>query len=165
MRDTVYRRQGCTRTVAGTRRCVRASRAVHSVGLLVGRDAISSFDRGDVNRMGPGMFAAGPGCPLAALGVAIAIPAGRRGGTLASIDWRAAAFITLGVLSFALMVVPFGMVPAIMSPTIAGLLADDKIGIHGALAFGAFVSRTAYIFIRLGPRSVLEPIRWPLRCL
>jgi hypothetical protein len=132
-----------------------------ALGLWVGLHAVTTFDVGNVNRMGPGMFPAGLGFLLATLGAAIALPAFFRGGELPTVDWRPMLLISAGVLAFALIVPSFGMVPAIVLLTIAGVYADDKIGIRGALLLSVALSLIAYLIFRVGLGIVLEPFRWP----
>src|SRR5690606_27613378 len=131
-----------------------------AAGLWVGLHSVSTFDVGEINRMGPGMFPAGLGVLLAAPGAAIALPAWFRGGPLPEIDWRATGFIMLGVLAFALTVAPFGMVPAIFLLTVAAVMADTKIGLVGTVLLAIALAVIAYIVFRLGLGIVLEPFRW-----
>jgi hypothetical protein len=131
------------------------------LGLWAGFHAMSTFDLGTPSRMGPGMFPASLGFLLAGLGALIALPALFRGGPRITVDWRPMIFIMLGVWAFAIIVVPFGMVPAIVVLTIAAVLADTKIGIIGTAILAVALSVLAYLIFRVGLGIVLEPFRWP----
>jgi hypothetical protein len=131
------------------------------LGLWAGFHAMSTFDLGTPSRMGPGMFPASLGFLLAGLGALIALPALFRSGPRITVDWRPMIFIMLGVWAFAIIVVPFGMVPAIVVLTIAAVLADTKIGIIGTAILAVALSVLAYLIFRVGLGIVLEPFRWP----
>jgi hypothetical protein len=131
------------------------------LGLWAGFHAMSTFDLGTPSRMGPGMFPASLGFLLAGLGALIALSALFRSGPRITVHWRPMIFIMLGVWAFAIIVVPFGMVPAIVVLTIAAVLADTKIGIIGTAILAVALSVLAYLIFRVGLGIVLEPFRWP----
>jgi hypothetical protein len=131
------------------------------LGLWAGFHAMSTFDVGTPSRMGPGMFPASLGFLLAGLGALIALPAAFRRGTEVKVDWRPMIFIMVGVMAFAFIVVPFGMVPAIVAVTIGAVLADNKIGVVGTVILAMALSLMAYLIFRVGLGIVLEPFRWP----
>lgn len=96
------------------------------VGLWFSSHAIGNYDLGTVRRMGPGMFPAGLGIPLAILGVMQMIPAFFRRGEAMPIRIWSPLFVLGGVVAFAVMVRPFGLIPAIMAVTIISSLAELK---------------------------------------
>jgi len=130
-------------------------------GLWVGIHSMTNFEVGQMNRMGPGMFPAVLGFLLAGLGVIITLPAFFRAGEKIEVDWRPLFFIVIGVLAFGLTVAQFGMIPAIMLLTVAGVFADNKLGVIGAFALAIALSVIAFVIFRLGLGIVLEPFRWP----
>lgn len=132
-----------------------------ALGLWAGLHALSSFDLGTPGRMGPGMFPVILGFLLSGLGVLIAIPAAFRAGPEITVDWRPMFFIMIGVLAFAALVVPFGMIPAVVVLTAAAVLADTKIRLLGTIVLAFGLSVLAYLIFRVGLGIVLEPFRWP----
>ena len=118
-------------------------------------------DSGTVSQMGPGLIPATPGFLLASLGAAHTATAWFSRGGLPKIDWHATFFIMLGVVGFALTIVPFGMVPAITLLVVASALADDRISPLGALLLSCALSLLAHLVFRLDLGIVLEPFRWP----
>lgn len=131
------------------------------LGLWAGFHAITHFDLGTVNRMGPGMFPASLGFLLAGLGALIAAPGFFRTGTLPTVDWRPMIFVFIAVTLFAVSVTSLGMIPAVVLLTFAAVAADTKIGWKGAIVLAIGLSILAYLIFRIGLGIVLEPFRWP----
>jgi len=131
-----------------------------AAGLLVAPNTGPSS--GTVGQMGTGLIPATPGFLLASLGAANTATAWFSSGGLPKTDWHATIFIMLGVLGFALTIVPLGMMPAAITLlVVASAFADDRISLLGALILSCALSLTAYLVFRLDLGIVLEPFRWP----
>jgi hypothetical protein len=130
-------------------------------GLWVGIYASSAYSLGTVAHMGPGMFPAALGYILAGLGAAVALPALFRPGTVPRPDYRQFFAVIAAVLLFALTADAAGMVPAICLMTFAAVLADNKLGVAGALILAAGLSLLGVLIFRLGLGIPLVPFRWP----
>jgi hypothetical protein len=123
--------------------------------------ATTALDVGNIVRMGPGMFPAAVGCILAVLGVAILLPALFRSGEFPAIDWRSFLTILASILAFALMIRPFGMVPAIVAQTLIASRADSKLSLFGATVLAACVASGAALIFKVGLGAPVATVNWP----
>lgn len=94
------------------------------VGAVVTAYSISSYPLGTLSRMGPGMFPAGLGVLLAFFGLLLVIQSFRQEGQPADLRIFSPLFVLGGVAAFALIVVPFGLIPAIVGITVISSLAE-----------------------------------------
>lgn len=98
-----------------------------AVGATVSLYSISSYPLGTLSRMGPGMFPAGLGALLAFFGLLLVIQSFRREGQPADLRVFSPLFVLGGVAAFALLVVPFGLIPSIVGLTVISSLAQLRI--------------------------------------
>jgi hypothetical protein len=131
------------------------------VGLFIVGRASLYYDLGTVRHLGPGMYPVWVGCLLAGLGALIAILGLFRQGKRISPDYRQFAAVVLGLVMFGLTISSFGMIPAVFILTIAAVVADNKLGIVGALVLAAVLSLIALVIFRLILSVPLEAFRWP----
>lgn len=96
------------------------------IGLLIAIHASQTLNFGTIRRMGPGMFPVSLGIMLIFFGVAIAVPAWFRRGTLDRIEWRALVTLLSSIAAFALTIRPFGLIPAIVSLVLVAGLAERR---------------------------------------
>lgn len=89
--------------------------------------AISNYPLGTMSRMGPGMFPAGLGGLLAILGLILVIQSFRREGHRPDIRIWSPLFVLGGVAAFAILIAPFGMIPAILGIVIISSLAELRV--------------------------------------
>ena len=131
------------------------------VGALVSYVSISQYPLGTLNRMGPGMFPAILGVVLAILGALIALQALRRRGTRPDIRVFSPLFVLGGVAAFALLVGPFGLIPAILAITVISSLAELRIrpASLAMLCLALCLIAPAVFVLGLGLRISL--VRWP----
>ncbi|WP_040485996.1 tripartite tricarboxylate transporter TctB family protein [Lutibaculum baratangense] len=133
-----------------------------AAGLFVASYAYGHYDIGSVRRMGPGMFPMGAGAILAVLGVFVALPAVfRRSDGWRPLYLRPAAAVCLGVISFALMVRPFGLVPAILVLNVVSSLAVRKPRPLQIAVTGIALCVVAYLIFHLALHLPLTLFRWP----
>lgn len=123
--------------------------------------AIFFMRMGTFSQMGPGMFPAGVGCIIALLGAAILLPALFRRGVAADIDLRSGAAVIAGMLAFATMVAPFGIVPAVLALTLIASRADSKLSPLGTLVVAATLSAGAALIFRVGLGVPVAIVAWP----
>ena len=95
-------------------------------GIAISAIAISNYSLGTVTRMGPGMFPAGLGFILAFLGALLFVQSFLRPGPPLDIRVISPLFVLGGIAAFALLIKPFGMVPAIVAATVCSSIADLK---------------------------------------
>jgi len=132
-----------------------------ALGIFSGTYAMSHYETGTLNLMGPGMLPASLGFILAGFGVAILAPALFRIGTLPKPDYRSSIAVLTGILAFALTIEAAGMVPAIFLMTVAAALADRKVGAFGTLALAAILSALAILVFRVALGISLYAFVWP----
>ncbi len=87
----------------------------------------SHYPLGTLHRMGPGMFPVGLGIGLAGLGLASTVESMWIEAEAESASLRAFITIALGLLAWAVMVEPFGLVPATVILVVASALAHRPI--------------------------------------
>lgn len=97
------------------------------IGSAVSYVAITFYPLGTVQRMGPGMFPAGLGVVLGALGLLLAFHALLRQGTPPDIRIISPLFVIGGVAAFASIIGPFGLIPAIVAILVITSIANIKI--------------------------------------
>lgn len=130
-------------------------------GAAVTYTSVTYYPLGTPSRMGPGMFPAGLGVVLAGLGILLALQALRRPGDRPDLRVFSPLFVLGGIAAFAALIVPFGLIPAIVAIIVISSLADLKIrpvslliSCVGLSLFAPFV----FVFM-LGLQISL--LRWP----
>jgi len=105
--------------------------------MLVGIYAASSgfkWDFGSFRRIGPGAFPAVVGAVLIGLGLMICIlETGDHDAPPPGINLRGLLFVIAGLGSFAILIRPAGMVPAVFACVLLASLADPKFKLRDAL--------------------------------
>lgn len=124
--------------------------------------AATSYALGTLRRMGPGMFPTALGVLLAILGLILLIGAARRSDTpLPQVNFRPFLAVSAGVFAFALMVRPFGMVPAIAALTAIGALAEPRLRPLAVLGLTAVLVVMAILVFRVALDIYLPLFAWP----
>ncbi|HLU02714.1 MAG TPA: tripartite tricarboxylate transporter TctB family protein [Advenella sp.] len=123
--------------------------------------SLTAFSVGTADRMGPGYFPALVGGLLMLCGLLILIPALLREGPMPAFEWRPLCWISLSMLAFALLVLPFGLVPAIIAQTIVAGISDCKLSWRGSLLLAAGLSVGATLVFKLGLGVILPTFAWP----
>lgn len=87
------------------------------------------FDFGTTARPGPGFFPTVLSALLCAIGAIVAL-VGLRSPAIhyAKIVWRPFIFITLGVIAFAMLIDPLGLIPAVVLATLIASFAKPDFG-------------------------------------
>ncbi|MBU4611755.1 tripartite tricarboxylate transporter TctB family protein [Achromobacter sp. GG226] len=123
--------------------------------------SLTAFQVGTLARMGPGYFPALVSGLLILCGLIIMIPAFFRAGVMPKLEMRPLVFISLSVLAFALLLVPFGMIPAIIVQTLLSGMADSKLSWKGSLVLAASVAILATLIFKVGLGLIVPVIAWP----
>lgn len=131
-------------------------------GLIYALYAGTKYDIGTISEMGPGMFPLGLGLMLAGFGVFIALPAFARVGEPVDVEWRQAFAVVASIVVFGLLIRPFGLIPAVIVLTLVATLADDKLGLRGALLLACGVTAMAALIFVVGLGMLIPLVRWPL---
>jgi len=124
--------------------------------------AIQTYDIGSLRRMGPGAFPAGLGVILAILGVLQAVPAFFRTGAMPEIRVWSPVFVLAGLAGFALLIRPFGLVPAVFAVIVISSLADLKFRPVAILSLAAGMALLAWLVFGVGLGVSMPMFRWPL---
>lgn len=115
---------------------------------------------GTFARMGPGFFPAALGVILLGLGLAILVPALFRGGEPVRPDFRTLFFLTAGVLAFAALIRPFGLIPATAVLTVIVCQAS-AMSIKAVVITAAALSLTATLLFPVALGLQVSPVNWP----
>lgn len=121
----------------------------------------SEYDLGSFRRMGPGMFPLLLGIVLAAFGLLIALPAFFRPGEKVQVRLFVPAVIVLSVLSFALLIGPFGLIPAVVAVTVIAALGEETFRPLAIVVLCAVLSLIAWLIFRVGLGLTLAMVDWP----
>lgn len=108
------------------------------------------YGLGTPQRMGPGFFPFVLGTILAIIGIAILVPALKRPEVRPPIFWRPATAIFAGIAAFALIVEPFGLVPAVWATIVLTSLGDRHFKPRRVAALALVVSAAACLIFIYG---------------
>src|SRR5690606_10417796 len=123
--------------------------------------SLTAFNVGTAARMGPGYFPALVGGLLMLCGIMILIPALLRAGSMPTFEWRPLFWISLSTLAFAVLLVPFGLVPAIVVQTVIAGISDCKLSWRGSLILAGALSVGATLLFKVGLGLVVPVFAWP----
>lgn len=123
--------------------------------------ASSHYDMGTIRRMGPGMFPAGLGVLLAGFGALQAIPAVFRTGTMPEIRIWSPLFVLAGVAAFAVLVRPFGLMPAVLAVTVISSFAELKVRPLSLVLLAAALCLLSWLVFVVGLGMPVALFRWP----
>ena len=123
--------------------------------------SLASFHVGTLERMGPGYFPALVSGLLTLCGVLILIPALLRAGPMPRIEFRPLFWISLSTLSFALLLIPFGLIPAIVAQVVLAGVSDCKLSWKGSLILAGSLAIGATLIFKVGLGLILPAFAWP----
>jgi hypothetical protein len=134
---------------------------VLAAGGFIAAYAASNYDLGTLRRMGAGAFPFGVGVVLFVLGLLIGIPAFFRGGTFQTISVRPAVAVLGGIVVFALLVRPFGLIPAVCGLILAASIAEKTFRPVAIAGVCATMAVLIFLIFRLALNLPLAMFRWP----
>lgn len=123
--------------------------------------SLASLRIGSISRMGPGMIPMLLGIILASLGLAISLPAFFRSGEMPKIETRSLFAVIVAMLAFALLLRPFGIVPAVIALTVIASQADAKLSPLGLAITAICLTATAVLVFKVGLGIPLALVSWP----
>lgn len=123
--------------------------------------SMTAFSLGTAARMGPGFFPALVSGLLIICGGAIAIPALLRAGPMPHIELRPLLWISLSTLVFALLLIPFGLVPAVVAQTVVAGIADRKLPWTASLVLAGCLAGGATLIFKVGLGLIVPTFAWP----
>lgn len=132
------------------------------LGGFVAVYAMATLSMGTATRMGDGVFPVALGALLALFGILIAAPAFFRPGIMPELQLRVPFFVLLSVIAFALLVRPFGLLPAAAATIVIASFSDLKARPLSLLLLVLGLSLFNYLVFRVGLDQPLNMIDWPL---
>ena len=82
-------------------------------------------------------------------------------GTLPVLEIRPLFWVSLSVLAFALLVLSFGLVPAIIVQSVLAGISDCKLSLREFAATGRGLSVGATLIFKVGLGVILPAFAWP----
>ena len=95
-----------------------------AVGIFYCLYAYAEYPTGSIRQIGPGLFPVALGVILAGLGLLIFVTALFSTGRTPALSVATPLLILLAVAAFALLIRPFGLIPAVIATTIISSLAE-----------------------------------------
>ncbi|MFN7051298.1 MAG: tripartite tricarboxylate transporter TctB family protein [Gemmobacter sp.] len=123
--------------------------------------AIANYSIGTVTRMGPGMVPAGLGVLLVIFGLVVIATAFLQESKGGSIRIAIPAVILLSVLAFALLITPFGLIPAVVACVIVATLAEEKFDPAFSLKLAAVLCLIAWLVFVVALQLPVTLFAWP----
>ena len=123
--------------------------------------SLTAFTLGTAARMGPGYFPALVSGLLIFCGLVIAIPALFRAGRLPHIELRPLLWVSLSTLVFALLLIPFGLVPAVIAQTVVAGIADRKLPWVTSFILAGCLAGGATLIFKVGLGLIVPAFAWP----
>jgi hypothetical protein len=143
-------------------RDVMSGAALLVLGCLITIYSLFNYPLGSVTQMGPGMFPVVLGGILGFLGCLIGIPAWFRSGEMPEIALRQLVIVLLSIGAFAILLEPFGVVPAVTVLTVGAVLADDEVSVKGALLLVVIMALTTVLLFQKLLGVPFQAFSWPL---
>lgn len=138
--------------------------ALAAFGIIVGLYALTHYNIGTLQRMGPGMFPLAMGGVITLLGAALSLTGlAREGMAMAPVNWRALAAILVSVLSFSVLVGPFGLIPAVFALVMLAGLSESPYRPVRSLVLAAILCAIAVGIFKIGLGMNFALIAWPFR--
>ena len=139
--------------------CAGIALAVFGVAIAI--YSYMHYPIGAISRMGPGMFPLMLGCALFAVAVGILLVSLVRPSEAIEINVRSGALVLVSLASFAVIVRPFGVVPALLAVLFVSSIAVPGRRPVGTAVFSAAVTAgIVFIFVYLMDLN-LNLFRWP----
>jgi hypothetical protein len=124
--------------------------------------SLGHYGRGTLAKVGEGMFPSALGILLALLGAAILLGGLFRPGAKVDLRVRGPVFVILATAGFALLVKPFGLVPAIIATTVLSSLAgSEKVRPFSLLLLCAVLCVLCWLVFPLGLGLLVPMFDWP----
>jgi len=131
------------------------------IGIAFTWYALIHYDLGTLSNMGPGMFPAALGVLLAIFGTAMAIVGLFERDGFPEIHLRQPVFVVGSVAAFALLLPPFGVLPAVLGVVIVSALADSRARPLSIALLGAALCLLAWLIFSVGLALPMPMLHWP----
>lgn len=131
------------------------------VGMFIMVYAMSQYQMGTLRRMGPGMFPAMTGGLMALFGVILLVSGFLRRGSFPQVRIWSPLFVLGGVAVFALLIEPFGLIPAVVGLVLVSSLAERRIQPVAIPLLAAGLCLMAWVVFKLGLGLSIPMFDWP----
>ena len=135
--------------------------ALSIFGLWFGWYAIANYGRGTLEKIGNGFFPASAAILLSFFGVLILWSGLVTATQKTDFRIRVPFFVLASVVAFALIIKPFGLVPAIIVATLLSSIADLKTRLVGLTILCLVLCGLVYLVFRIGLGLLIPMINWP----
>lgn len=132
-----------------------------AVGAVFTWYTIQSYDLGTPNQMGPGMFPAALGALLCLFGLLIIGQALITQSVFPPIRIRSPFFVLAGMAAFGLLIVPFGLIPAVLAVVVLSSFADNQLRPLGMAGLGVVMGIGSWLVFGVGLGLPVPMITWP----
>lgn len=123
--------------------------------------AILNYSIGTVTRMGPGMMPMALGILLAFFGLLVVVAAFLKEPETAEIRVAVPAMILASVLTFALLISSFGLIPAVVGCVVVASQAELKFQLVFGLALAAVLSLLSWLIFVVALQLPVSLFDWP----
>ena len=106
-----------------------------------------TYPRGSLSEMGPGFIPTVIGALIGAFSVAILLGDLLRANPepAAPLHWRGLIFVSAGILAFAGLIEPAGLVPSMFVATALSMFADDEARLPGVLIYATLATLAGWL--------------------
>lgn len=132
------------------------------IGVAAAVYAYTNYRLGTVTRMGPGMIPVWLGVALAGLGVPVLIGGLLRKGVMPEIRIITPICVFGAIAIFALLIKPFGLLPAIFGSTIVASIAEREFAPVRILVSATVLSAMAWAIFIFGIGLPIPMLTWRL---
>lgn len=130
-------------------------------GLWFAWYSISNYGRGTLEKIGDGFFPAAAAILLTFFGILVLWSGFVTAAPKSDFRIRAPLFVVASVATFALIIGPFGLVPAIVVTTLLSSLAELKTTLLGLTVLCMALCGLVYLIFCLGLGLLIPMINWP----
>ncbi|MGH2343117.1 tripartite tricarboxylate transporter TctB family protein [Segnochrobactraceae bacterium EtOH-i3] len=123
--------------------------------------AIQNYSIGTVTRMGPGMMPTALGILLAFFGLLVVVAAFLREPETGEIRVAVPAMILASVLAFAILIVPFGLIPAVAGCVFIAAQAELKLQLVFGCVLAAALSLLSWLIFVVALQLPVSLFDWP----
>jgi hypothetical protein len=131
------------------------------LGAFIVLYAMSHYQMGTLRRMGPGMFPAMVGGLMSVFGVILLVSGFLREGELPKVRIWSPLFVLAGVATFALLIEPFGLVPAVIGTVLVSSLAERRLQPVAIPLLAGGLCVLVWLIFRVGLGLPIPMFDWP----
>jgi len=132
-----------------------------AVGIFYCLYAYTEYPTGSIRQIGPGLFPVALGVILAGLGLLIFVTALFSTGRTPALSVATPLLVLLAVAAFALLIRPFGLIPAVIATTIISSLAELRFRLLSTALLCVALAAFSWLVFGLGLGLSVPMLRLP----